>query len=178
MFTPTAEQLAILKAATSSNESLMVSAYAGCSKTTTLVMMAEAMHDTGVALAFNKKTKDELEKRFPKNFTVKTLNGLGHSAWGKAIGKALRLDERKLGGIVSEISKPYNISKDAWDEVRRLVTGAMQWGIVPSGYPHKPLVTDTESNWQALADSLWITATEEHIAIARKCLEENVREVL
>ena len=44
----------------------------------------DAMKNQGVkdflGLLFNTKIKKELEKRFPANFTVMTLNGLGHRA--------------------------------------------------------------------------------------------------
>ena len=71
--TPTPEQLEIIEAA-SQPQSLMVNALAGTGKTTTLVMLAKALGpQPALALAFNKKIKEELEKRFPSNFTVMTM---------------------------------------------------------------------------------------------------------
>ena len=53
--TPTAEQLAILTAATTTKSNLLVTARAGAAKTTTLTMIADALpsklYDTAYALA-------------------------------------------------------------------------------------------------------------------------------
>lgn len=103
--TPTPEQQAILEAA-SLPASLMISAFAGTAKTTTLELLAPRLAAPSIlALAFNVKIKDELEKRLPKHFTVKTMNGLGHGAWGKATGKRLTLDTSKLGKAITQEAK-------------------------------------------------------------------------
>ena len=84
---PTLEQQHIIDAARSP-ASLMVNALAGTGKTTTLTMLAAALpKEPSLALAFNKKIKEELEKRFPPHFTVMTMNGLGHRAWSFTINK-------------------------------------------------------------------------------------------
>ncbi len=176
----TPEQTAIFKAGLETNTSLMINAYAGTGKTTTITKLATLLDAQGkgggVALAFNTKIKQELERRFPKTFTVMTLNGLGHRAWGRAIGKSLRLEERKLGLLVTEALKPYSLPKETWDDVRRLVTGAMQKGLVPSEYPHKGLLSDTVGNWSNIADDLWIGANETTIQLARQVLIQNIKQ--
>src|SRR5882724_7289319 len=101
----TDEQQAIVAAA-AKGANTMVSAYAGCAKTTTLEAIASAMPTKpSLAVAFNVKIKKELERRFPQHFEVKTLNGLGHSAWSKTIGKRLTLDEKKLGKLITQQAK-------------------------------------------------------------------------
>src|SRR5712692_8017179 len=103
MHTPTAEQQAIIEAARNDTRSILVRAFAGCAKSTTLEMLAKALAPSpSLALAFNKKIALDLEKRFPPHFVIKTLNSLGHSAWSNAIGKRLVLDDKKLGKLVTE----------------------------------------------------------------------------
>lgn len=149
---PTPEQEAILAAAADGH--LMIKAFAGCAKTTSLTMVANALPSTvrGLALAFNVKIKKELESRFPPNFTVLTLNGLGHRAWGRAIRQKLVLDDRKLGRLVTATAKEekLNLSTDQWDAVRTMVSGAMRVGLVPTNLPFRGLVTDTEETWTEL----------------------------
>ena len=59
---------------------------AGTGKSTTLEGIAKRLPLTTkvLALAFNKKISDELKTRFPPHIDIKTLNSLGHSAWGRS----------------------------------------------------------------------------------------------
>jgi DNA helicase-2/ATP-dependent DNA helicase PcrA len=180
-FSPTPEQLSILSAIKGSEASLMISAYAGTGKTTTLVMIAEALPPVpSLALAFNTKIKSELESRFPSHFTVKTLNGLGHSAWTKFLGHQPKLDERKLGKIVSQKLKAAGVTEaDAWDIVRQLVSHAMHAGLVPNYFPIKTgFISDTPQNWQGIAEDAFLDVDEELILIAREALIESVKQGL
>lgn len=152
-FPPTPEQSAILSAAREQQASLMISALAGTGKTTTLVMLAEALPAVpSLALAFNVKIKKELEERFPANFTVLTLNGLGHRAWTRHIGPCT-LDERKLGKIVTEIARQTHteLSEDEWTATRQLAALAMQSGIIPNFFPIRGFVIDSPAVWTDLA---------------------------
>jgi superfamily I DNA/RNA helicase len=177
----TDEQVEIVNAAASTPESLMVNAYAGCGKTTTLTMMAGALPKApALALAFNVRIKKELEERFPDHFVVKTLNGLGHMAWGNAIGKRCIVDDKKLGKIVTEVSrsKGFAASSSQWGDLRRLVSAAMQAGLVPASFPHyKGLVLDTMDTWEDLADIAFINLgdrPEQFISLARAILQESI----
>lgn len=178
-FPPTPEQSAILGAVESTKTSLMVTAYAGCTKTTVLEMIAHhpcMASVSALALAFNVKIKKELETRFPKHIHVKTMNGLGHVAWGKAIGKKVVLEEKKLGNLVTRISKEQgiNLLGDQWGDLRRLVSQAMMSGMVPSKFPQKGLMTDRPENWEALCESIWVEPTELMIDLARTILIESI----
>ena len=87
-------------------------------------------------------SKRKLQKRFPKNFEVKTLDGLGHAAWGRATGKKLTLDEGKLlGCLVTEGMKATNVVKEqeTWTNIRKLVVLAQNAGIVPGSLPPQGL---------------------------------------
>ena len=95
-FTPTPEQLAIVEAATSTSENLLISALAGAAKTSTLVLMAEALVNQPIlCLAFNKKIAVEMKERLPSWCQAQTLNSLGHRAWGAFTRKRITLEARK-----------------------------------------------------------------------------------
>lgn len=157
--TPTEEQQAVIEAV-AGRDSVMVDALAGCTKTTTLEMAAPQIKVPALGLAFNKKTATEFQSRVPGNFTVKTFNGLGHGALlrGLPTGVSLKLEDRKLGKLVTEVAKErkVDLSSDQWDELRRLVEKVQQAGITP-GDRGKPLAADTLDNWAQVADQLWIT---------------------
>jgi superfamily I DNA/RNA helicase len=99
--TPTPEQLAIIEAAQHSTDNLLVSALAGAAKTSTLVLIAEALPDVDIlCLAFNKKIATEMQERLPKNCKAMTLNSLGHRTWGDATGRRIRIESSKTYDIV------------------------------------------------------------------------------
>lgn len=176
---PTPEQQSIVDAAKADGPSIIMNAYAGCAKTTTLELVAQATPNVPtLALAFNVRIKKELEKKFPDSYQVKTLNGLGHAAWGRAIGKNLTLDERKLGKIVGQVLKDNDCQdKDAWEVVLNITRKAMMLGLVPSHFPHKSLVPDEQRTWLAIADDLWIDRDVEWMCkLARLALIESIRQ--
>lgn len=107
-FTLTEEQTAIISAAESSNENLIVEALAGAAKTSTLVVLAQQPKMARIptlCLAFNKRIAEEMRARLPSNCESMTLNSLGHRVWGKAIGKRLTLDTKKNYDIMQELIK-------------------------------------------------------------------------
>jgi len=178
--TPTPEQLAIIEAA-SQPQSLMVNALAGTGKTTTLVMLAKALGpQPALALAFNKKIKEELEKRFPSNFTVMTMNGLGHRAWSQSINKKkMLIDANKIGRLTTEALRPYPDSKSQWASIRTLVTMAMQRGLVPSQFQHaKSIIPDTPATWEQLDYELDANLTTDERKLARRILIDSIEEGL
>lgn len=79
--TPTNEQKNILKHAAQMDacETLTVTAFAGAAKTSTLIMLAEAMpSETFLYLAFNKAIVEEAKSRFPSNVVIKTTHSLAY----------------------------------------------------------------------------------------------------
>jgi DNA helicase-2/ATP-dependent DNA helicase PcrA len=176
---PTAEQQAIILAGKTSTKSLMVNAYAGTGKTTTMVMLANALEgdEPVLALAFNKTIAETLEKVLPKHFTVKTFNGLGHGAWGKALGQRLTLDERKLGRLVTTYFKSvgFEASSEDWFAVRALVEQAYTTGLVHSDFSHvKGLIPDEPDSWKAFA--LDLSIEPKFIQAARQVLLASTKE--
>lgn len=180
MHQPTPEQQAIIYAAINDKRSLIVQAGAGTAKTTTLEMIANAMPSSTIALclAFNRRIVDEMEKRLPKNFQVKSLNGLGHSAWTRTLGKGCSVDEKKLGKIVTQVFRDegYDGSREDWDTVRALATGAMNRGLVPRGFTQKGLVLDNTAFWRELSEDL-IGVYEGHLAdFTREVILRNIKQ--
>lgn len=172
---PTTEQAEIVAAAKSTNENLMISAYAGCAKTTTLEMLAKALPEPGLALAFNVKIKKDMEEKLP-GWTVMTLNGLGHRAWANTIGRRLEIDSRKLGKLITALGSKLS-ERDDWDIIRMLVTYAMQEGLVPSNSPYanRARITDTTDNWLDIATKHWLDCSERHVELARNVLIKSIR---
>jgi superfamily I DNA/RNA helicase len=178
--TPTPEQAAIIEAATQP-QSLMVNALAGTGKTTTLTMLAKALPKRpALALAFNKKIKEELEKRFPPNFTVMTMNGLGHRAWSFTINqKKMFIDANKIGRLTNEALKDFPESKSEWGNIRALVVLAMQRGLVPSRFEHaKGLIPDTPDTWLDLDDEFDLGLSSDERKLARRILINSIDEGL
>lgn len=94
-FTPTEEQAAIVEAAKKTKDNLLVSALAGATKTSTLVLVANALLTPTLALSFNKRIAEEMAKRLPGHVQSATMNSVGHRAWGTAVGKRLVVDTNK-----------------------------------------------------------------------------------
>lgn len=160
----------------------MVDALAGCTKSTTLQMAAPRVKVPALGLAFNKKIAEDLKPRLPGNFQVKTFNGLGFAAVIRALPQVgrMQIDDKKLGKLVSSVAKDrrVDLGGEQWDQLRRLVTGAMQAGITP-GSRGRPLAPDTQASWAAVADNLWMPREDfEFLAeMAREVLERDIAQV-
>lgn len=139
--TPTPEQAAIIEAAKTTKDSLLISALAGAAKTSTLEMICKALPSTLIlSVCFNKRIAEEMVKRLPGNVTVKTLNSVGHSVWSTALGKRLTLNAKKSYEILkAEVETLKGAEKaDAYDifaDVLKMVSAAKLSGYIPSG-PH------------------------------------------
>jgi superfamily I DNA/RNA helicase len=141
--TPTPEQLAIIEAAQHSTDNLLVSALAGAAKTSTLVLIAEALPDVDIlCLAFNKKIATEMQERLPKNCKAMTLNSLGHRTWGDATGRRIRIESSKTYDIVKGLIDSKHPSErsplyENMAELMRLVDFGKACGYVPTGHYEK-----------------------------------------
>ncbi len=77
-FKPTDEQLKVIAAA-KSGQDLIVQALAGTGKTTTLKLLAEALHGKrGTYIAFNKAIVEEAVSKFPSNVKCSTAHSLAY----------------------------------------------------------------------------------------------------
>ncbi len=100
----TSEQDAAIARATSTTSNLLLSALAGCAKTTTLEEIIKALGEECLYLCFNKRTAVEAAKRLPSFVEVKTLNALGHRAWMQKTGrKRLRVSASKTYFLCKEL---------------------------------------------------------------------------
>jgi hypothetical protein len=181
MHQPTSEQQAIIDASRTRSESLMIKAYAGCAKTTTIEMCARALPiRPSLYVVFNVKNKKEAEGRMPTHFNVKTLNGLGHEAWGRAIGKRCAVDQDKIGGILKDVIKNNrefaDITRDQFGEVLQLVRRARIAGLIPHQFEqYHGLVPDDDGGWDMLFDSLYMEPNEGMVWLAREILLKSIK---
>ena len=139
-FTPTPEQAAIVTAATQTDDNLLIEALAGAAKTSTLVLIAEALPDVEIlCLAFNKKIAVEMTERLPSNCKAMTLNSLGHRTWSEATGRRLIIDTKKTFDLMSEVvgklkgAERKSLGDGAFAELMKIVDFGKQCGYVPSG---------------------------------------------
>lgn len=149
----TDEQEAICRSV-SSGADTMVNALAGCAKSTTII---EALRDTPrqrtVILAFNKKIKEEMESKIAEakvghqDLEVLTLNGLGHRALTRTLGR-VNLDEDKIYHLV----KDTGVKGDDVADLMALVRKGRMLGIVPQGMAGQGLLPDDLETWEQLAE--------------------------
>jgi hypothetical protein len=105
-FTPTDEQIAAVRASLSTGN-LVITACAGSGKTSTLRLIAFAMHlcfaARGTYIAYNKAIQLDAAASFPANVTCKTAHSLAYGAVGhryRARLNAKRLTGRMLARIM------------------------------------------------------------------------------
>lgn len=156
------EQLACREAAVNTEDNLLISALAGAAKSTTLVVIMEALPKvSGLVLAFNKRIATEMQTKCPDNFTAQTLNSLGHRAWADTCGRRLRVNARKnfqiladyIDGLGSEKEK-----KRAWESssfVLRAAGQAKSAGHIPNS------IFDTHKCQRIIDDDELFAALEE-----------------
>lgn len=105
---PSPHQQAILDwVADPNGTDAVVRAVAGSGKTTTLVMVANAIPDRGCFLAFGKAIQQELEQRLPRpRWEARTIHSQAMQACKKALGQGLVPDTSKyptlLRGLLRE----------------------------------------------------------------------------
>jgi len=155
---PTDEQAAIIEAACSTKDNLLINALAGAAKTSTLVMIAEALPSSLpiLSLAFNKRIAEEMKTRLPGNVMCKTLNAIGHGVWAQTIAR------RK---IVVSTKKSYEILKSLVDDMKRgdrsdaydtfsetlkLIGAAKLAGYIPEKSPTGRRLISCDDFWASL----------------------------
>lgn len=137
MTNPTPEQAAILSAASTIKDNLLINALAGTGKTTTLELLNAVLPQRpALYLAFNKRIVDEAKPRFLSTTTVLTFNSQGHRIWAK--GRSVKLDFKKSQTIFRELvdAAPRSARDAMWDcyyPVIDAVGRAKALGYVPEG---------------------------------------------
>lgn len=157
MHNPTPEQQAIIEAALSTKDSILVNALAGAAKTTTLEMICHALPVQPIlSLAFNKRIADEMAKRLPGHVQARTLNSVGHRVWMQTCTGRVSLDVKKTYGILK--TKVDSLSRsdrtDAYEvfgDMMKAVGKAKMKGYVPDGkYPNATRLTTQSAFWDTL----------------------------
>ena len=137
---PTIEQSNIIDFTKSSRDNLMIRAYAGTGKTSTLTMIDAAQpSQPHLLVCFNKLIAEEARKRIRDTTNVLTFNSLGHRVWAQACGKRLTLNAKKINEIFKHIvdgSKSAD-RKDMWtmyDQVLEATNLSRAIGYIPDGH--------------------------------------------
>lgn len=153
-FTPTPEQSAIVAAACESTSNLLVVARAGAAKTSTLILLAEALPSTDIlCLAFNKAIAVEMTERLPANCEAKTLHALGFKAWQSFIGKRCKIEARKTFFLLKDLLADEKVSQDERDEIYEnlsetldMISAGKRAGWLPEshGTRARPLCDDAD----------------------------------
>lgn len=106
-FDKTAEQINVIKMAGLHNE-LLIEAYAGAAKSSTLAMVAEANPVNSILLTFNKALAVDAANKFPSWVTCKTTHSLAYGVFGMPLQHKLsrpRGAYRNVAGTGTEIAK-------------------------------------------------------------------------
>lgn len=157
--TPTPEQLEIIHEAKTYNQNLLINALAGAAKTTTLVMIAQALSSTPIlSLAFNKRIAEEMKKRMPGNVKCQTLNAVGHGVWAQTVPRKLVLATDKNYKILKGIGDGLKRADkeefyENFSEIRKLVSTAKLAGYVPESALGSPKrLVSREEFWGSAGD--------------------------
>ena len=177
----TPQQQYLVETIRDSTSSLGLIAVAGSGKTFSLRISAAEFSPSKrtLACAFNKHNQLALSKTMPGFVTCKTFNGIGHSAWQTFLRKRLRLDEGKVGKLVSEECRLAGRS-DLWGDVKTLVTLCKGYGITP--LPESLLSTlgcrrnyGTERDLEELAYQRHVDKYEDAFPLACSVLTKSIR---
>ena len=151
--------------------SALLDARAGSGKTFTLTQAAQRVAP-GLALAFNKRNAEDLQRKFPEVWHCKTMNGLGHQAWTRFLGsRRPNLQTRKLWELIKlpQFSAiPY---KSRFDIVK-LTEMCKALGYVPSGVPSP--VTSWPVAWDAILDSTFLDDSDGYQEWTEALLRESI----
>jgi DNA helicase II / ATP-dependent DNA helicase PcrA len=143
MTKPTEEGVAILDHLRTTDDNILISALAGCGKTTMLeMMMGTETHIPTLYLAFSKSVIEEAKEnnRIPNRVAISTLNSMGLKCWGKGNGKATT-NPKKMTEMLGEHIRGLKgtdkteASESYWD-ILGAISMAKHLGYVPEGKFH------------------------------------------
>lgn len=144
----TEEQISILAAASSTKSNLILNAYAGCGKTSTLEMLdSKSKTRPCLYLVFNTKNAKEATERMQSTTTVRTFNSLGARIWAAVYGQH-GVEKQKTQGILREMIKEVpkgTAQQEMWNSFQSVVAGvamAKALGYIPAAHPqaHRSLI--------------------------------------
>lgn len=150
----TDEQLGVIE---SGADNLLVKAYAGTGKTTTLVKYAEANpRQRMLYLAFNKSIQLEAARRFPSNVVCRTTHGLAFAAYGNRYTAKLR-SPRAI-----EISRALGLSYPEAQTALSAATNYMSSKSLEIGMEHVPSTVTQNRAYMVMehASAVWKAMTD------------------
>lgn len=155
---PTPEQESILDSVRSTKSNLMIRAYAGTGKTSTLELIdTVAKPAPHLYLCFNKSVANEAIKRMASMTTVRTFNSLGHRIWAQQCGGNLTLKSTKTVEIFrSIVDEAPRAERDAiwsvYDQVTHGVALAKALGYIPPKHAKADKALISASRFHGLLD--------------------------
>lgn len=152
-------------------ESFAMRAGAGTGKTSTIEACFSASPKKALAAAFNRKIAEELGKRLPSEVSCKTLNGLGHMAWTRHIGRRPDVNGKKTWDAFGSYKFKTELADRAVDLVK-LVGLAKTHGISSGFNAPMPDV----SLWEELAVNFDIDEADVLIPHAATLLKESAKQ--
>jgi len=111
---PTPEQERIFMFVKKRPENILIKAFAGAGKTTTIVEAVKMIpkEKSIMFLAFNKHIKEELETKLPEYVRCYTTYGLGMSAVKRKYGDSIQFDEFKLDKLIQKKAKSWKLDEE------------------------------------------------------------------
>lgn len=150
----TDEQVAILDAYRTTDDNILMEAYAGSGKSTMLELVQSVVKGPCLYIAFGKLDADmfgkdktpgpnfKQPKPILKTTTVaKTFNGLGHGAWGKTVGR-INFNPNKIPEILKAMflelkTRDRQHANEQYWEIREALGMARHVGYIPDGHPQE-----------------------------------------
>ena len=146
------------------NQFTKLNAYSGCSKTTTLTMVADQLCVPSLYLAYNKAMADEAKLKFPSWVTVKTTHALAFNVFGRDLAHKLKRPSgayENVCGTGAEVARYFRIR----DIGRRV--GGMNVTIVTSAGIGRA-VRETVNAFEYSADDELVYSHISHSAVKDK----------
>ena len=114
MFKPTKEQTRIFTYIEKRPENVLIKAFAGAGKTTTVVEAVKLLpKDKSITfLAFNKHIQEELKTKLPEHVRCYTTYGLGVSAIKRKYGDKIQFDEFKSDKLIKTLSNKWGLHSE------------------------------------------------------------------
>ena len=149
----THQQEAFKKAVITGEDHVVLKAYAGTGKTTTIQWTAEDLPSSAAITlcAFNKRIVVELDSRISReNIYIKTFNGMGHGAWMRKATGRVKLNQWKNW----DACKALKLKDEEFPDLPKAMAIGKAHGMVPS--TAKPnansLIPDDPDVWIELFD--------------------------
>lgn len=113
-FKPTQEQEKVFLFTAKRLENILIKAFAGCGKTSTIVTAVKLIpkHLKITFLAFNKHIQEELKTKLPEYVYCYTTYGLGNYAIKRKYGDSIEFDEFKLDKTIQKKVKSWKLDEE------------------------------------------------------------------